>query len=126
MRQWQMRTLTGSPSALNRTAPHRHPPSLIMVSPLCRSALIRRAAAGNVEHRAGGEGAVLRGQPRHHRGEFLYQNETPLRNLRKHEVDVLLRQLVEDRGLGSSRGHRVDGDIVSGEFLAERLCQSDQ
>jgi hypothetical protein len=31
-RQWQMRTLIGSPSALNRTAPHRHPPSLIMVA----------------------------------------------------------------------------------------------
>jgi hypothetical protein len=34
LRQWQMRTLIGSPSHLNRTAPHRHPPSLIMASPL--------------------------------------------------------------------------------------------
>src|ERR1700716_1134002 len=32
LRQWQMRTLIGSPTALNRTAPHRHPPSLIMTS----------------------------------------------------------------------------------------------
>jgi hypothetical protein len=33
LRQWQIRTLTGSPSALNLTAPHRHPPSLVMCSP---------------------------------------------------------------------------------------------
>jgi hypothetical protein len=31
LRQWQMRTLIGSPSALNLTAPHRHPPSLIIL-----------------------------------------------------------------------------------------------
>jgi hypothetical protein len=34
LRQWQIRTLIGSPSALNRTAPHRHPPSWVIVSPL--------------------------------------------------------------------------------------------
>src|SRR5882757_9534803 len=34
LRQWQIRTLIGSPSALKRTAPHRHPPSWVMVSPL--------------------------------------------------------------------------------------------
>ena len=37
-----------------------------------------------------------------------------------------LRDLVEDRGLGRGRGHRVDGDVVAGEFLAERFRQRDQ
>jgi hypothetical protein len=30
LRQWQMRTLIGSPSQRKRTAPHRHPPSRVM------------------------------------------------------------------------------------------------
>ena len=36
-----------------------------------------------------------------------------------------LRDLVEDRGLGGRRRDRVDGDVVAGEFLAERLRQRD-
>ena len=49
-----------------------------------------------------------------------------LRDLRQHEVDMLLRQLVEDRGLGRGRRHRVDEDVVLREFLAERFRQRDQ
>src|SRR6185369_8635949 len=82
LRQWQMRTLSGSPSVLNRTAPQKHPPSRVM------PASIRGAAAGNVEHRARREGAILRRQPRHHRREFFDQHKAVLRNFRQHEVDV--------------------------------------
>src|SRR5260370_25959471 len=39
---------------------------------------------------------------------------------------MLLRQLLENRGLGRGGGHGVDRDFVTGEFLAERLCQCDQ
>ena len=87
---------------------------------------IGRPAAGNVEHRAGRERAVFRRQPCHHRREFFDQDEARLRNLRQHEVDVLLRHLVEDRGLRRRRRHRVDEDVVLREFLAERFCQRDQ
>src|SRR6187402_1474641 len=93
LRQWQMRTLSGSPSVLNRTAPHRHPPS--RMAPIS----IRRPAAGNVEHRAGRECTILRCQPGDHRREFFHQHKPCLRYLRQHEVNVLLRHLVEDRGL---------------------------
>src|SRR5882757_4560492 len=37
----------------------------------------------------------------------------------EHEVDMLLRHLVEDRGPGGGGGHRVDGDFVTGEFLSK-------
>jgi hypothetical protein len=37
LRQWQMRTLTGSPSVLNLIAPQKHPPSLVIVSPRLHS-----------------------------------------------------------------------------------------
>ncbi len=66
------------------------------------------------------------GEPGHHRGQLLHQYEALLRDLRQHEVDVLLRHLVEDRGLGRRRRHRVDQDVVRGELLAERLRQRDQ
>src|SRR6187402_3290266 len=72
LRQWQMRTLSGSPSVLNRTAPQKHPPSRVM--PIS----IGRSAARNVEHGAGGERAILRRQPRHHRREFFDEDETCL------------------------------------------------
>ena len=36
-----------------------------------------------------------------------------------------LRDLVEDRGLGRSRRHRVDGDVVAGQLLAQRFGQRD-
>src|SRR5260370_11300498 len=39
---------------------------------------------------------------------------------------MLLRQLLENRGLGRGGGHGVDRDFVTGELLAERLCQCDQ
>src|SRR4051812_40577158 len=41
-RQWQTRTLIGSPSAFRRTAPHRHLPSLTMIPPTFD---LRRAAS---------------------------------------------------------------------------------
>src|SRR5258708_30207092 len=85
LRQWQIRTLSGSPSALNLTALHRQPPSLVMATSLS----IRRAPAGNVEHRAGRERAILGGEPRHHRGELLDQHKPSLRNLGEHEVNML-------------------------------------
>ena len=87
---------------------------------------IRRPPAGNVEHRAGRERAIFRRQPRHHRREFFHQHEAALRNFRQHEVDMLLRHLVEDRGLGGGRGHGVDEDVVLRQFLAERFRQRDQ
>jgi len=54
LRQWQMRTLIGSPSALNRTAPHRHPPSLVMMISLFYAGERRRS------HRAASRGPVGR------------------------------------------------------------------
>ena len=80
LRQWQIRTLSRLALALeaNRAARGSRllPPSDTGSWPLY--ALIRRAAAGDVEHRAGGEGAVFRHHPGDHRGQFLDQHETVL------------------------------------------------
>ncbi len=54
------------------------------------------------------------------------QHEACLWNLRQHEVDVLLRHLVEDCGLGGRRCHRIDEDVMRGKLLAERFRQRDQ
>src|SRR5277367_6009590 len=62
---------------------------------------IRCPSAGDIEHRAGREGAILRGKPCHHGGELFHEDKTVLRDFRQHEVDMLLGELVEDRSLGS-------------------------
>src|SRR5262245_5567470 len=49
------------------------------------------ATAGNVEHGAGREGVFLRGDPSHQRCQLLDQDEAVARDLRQHEVDMLLR-----------------------------------
>src|SRR5262249_5955760 len=51
-----------------------------------RRALIGGAAAGYVEHRAGGEGILLARHPGHHGGHFLGQHEAVARDLRQHEI----------------------------------------
>src|SRR5215475_6422166 len=100
LRQWQMRTLIGSPCALKRTAPHKHPPSLTMMSS------ISRAAAGDVEHRARRKRAIFGRKPGDHRRKLFHQHKATLRNLRQHEIDMLLGDLAEDRRF---RGCRRDG-----------------
>src|SRR6218665_909805 len=47
------------------------------------------------------------------------------RDLRKHEVDVLLRHLVKNRRAHRSGRDRVDRDVGLRQFLAERLGQTD-
>ena len=58
-------------------------------------------------------------------GDLLDRDEAAARDLRQHEVDVLLRHLVEDRGLRRRRRDAVDRDVVGRELLAERLGQRD-
>ena len=58
-------------------------------------------------------------------GDLLDQHEPRARNLREHVVDVRLRHLLEHPRPCRRRGDAVDGDVVPGEFLAERLGQGD-
>src|SRR6185503_7128983 len=86
---------------------------------------IGRPSAGNIEHRAGRERAVGRGAEGGERRDLLDGHEAAARDFRQHEVDVLLRHLVEDCGLGRRRGDAVDRDVVRSELLAERLGEGD-
>jgi hypothetical protein len=52
-------------------------------------------------------------------------DEAAARDLGQHVVDVLLGHLLEDPGARRGRGDAVDGDVVAGEFLAERLGERD-
>src|SRR5215469_5149687 len=75
--------------------------------------------AGNIEHRAGGKRAFARGAERDQGSNFLNRDESPARNLCEHEVDVCLRDLLEDGGLGGRGRDAVDGNVVAGQFLAQ-------
>src|SRR5262245_43089791 len=74
-----------------------------------------RPSAGDGEYGSGGEGILLRGDPRHQRRQLLDRHEPVAGDLGEHEVDVLLRDLIEDGGLGSSRRHRIDRNVRSEE-----------
>src|SRR5262249_62280358 len=82
---------------------------------------VRRPAAGDVEHRAGRERAVLRPQPAHQRGDLVDRDEAAHRDLREHVVDVLLRHLVEYRGLRGGGRHAIDENTCLSQFLPQRL-----
>ena len=58
---------------------------------------VNRAAAGDVEDRAGREGAILRGQPACHGGDFLDLDEAVHRDLGAHPGDLLFGHLLECR-----------------------------
>ena len=86
---------------------------------------VGRAAARQVEHRARRERAFLARQPADQRGDLLDRAEAPHRDLGQHEVDVLLRHLVEDGRAHRGRRHAVGADAGAGEFLADGLGQAD-
>ena len=87
---------------------------------------VGRAPARDVEHRPGGEAAVVAGQPGHHGGNFGRHQEAAHRDLAEHVVDVGLRHLVEHGRLGHGRGDGVDEDALGGGFLGQALGQRDQ
>src|SRR5258708_9121998 len=74
------------------------------------------AATGKVEDRAGGEGAILGAGPADGGGDFLDQAEAAHGNLGQHVVDVLLRDLVENRRLHPFRRHDVNRTFVLSPF----------
>src|SRR5215471_19564962 len=86
---------------------------------------VGRATPGDVEHRSGREGTVFGREPADEGGDLLDLDEPPYRDLREHVVDVLLTDLVEDRGLRRRRRHAVHGHPGLGELLAERLGERD-
>ena len=64
-------------------------------------------------------------QPGDHVGGFLDLEEAAAGDAAQHVVDELGLELVEDAGLGGRRGDRVDGDVVLGALLADRLGHAD-
>src|SRR5215469_6729248 len=87
--------------------------------------LIRRAAAGQVEHRSRGEGIFPRAEPGNHGGDLLDGDETATRDLREHVIDEFLGHLLQYPRFRGNRGHAVHGDVVTRELLAETLRQCD-
>src|SRR5687767_13774403 len=86
---------------------------------------IRRPAAADVEHGTGGKRVLFGDEPRRQRGELIDLQEASARDLREHPVEVRLRHLLEDAGLGGRRGDAVDRDVLAGQLLAERLRERD-
>src|SRR5262249_2402586 len=80
---------------------------------------VRRPAAGDVEHRAGRERAVLGSEPAHQRGDLVDRDEAAHRDLREHVIDVLLLHLVEYRGLRRGGCHAVDEHTGPGKLLPQ-------
>src|SRR6476660_6920758 len=72
---------------------------------------VRRAAAGNVEHTAGGKTAFLARQPTDQRCNLFDLAEAPGGNLRQHEVDMVLRHLCEQRRTDRCRCNAVHADV---------------
>ena len=87
---------------------------------------IRRPAAGNVEHRAGGERAIFRRQPGHHRREFFDQHEASFGIFDSMKSICCCVSWSKIAVFGRRWCHRVDEDVVLREFLAERFGQRDQ
>src|SRR5690349_7880982 len=80
---------------------------------------VGRAAAGNVEHAASGEAALLARQPADQRCNLIDLTKTSERNLRQHEVDMLLRHLREQRRADRCRCDAVYPDVGLCQLLAE-------
>src|SRR5487761_76208 len=72
-----------------------------------RSASVGGAAAGDVESRGGGEGALLAGQPADQRRHLVDLAQAAHGDLRLHVIDLRLGKLGEDGAL-ESRGGDVD------------------
>src|SRR5690606_18187776 len=86
---------------------------------------IRRAAAGDVEYTAGGERALLAGEPGDKSRHLINRAETSDRDFGQHVADMLFAHLVEDGGAYGCGRYAVDGDRLFGKLLAERLCEAD-
>ncbi len=86
---------------------------------------VGRASAGNVEHLTCRERAVLGGREGDEGRDLLDLHEAGARDLREHEVDVLLRDLVEDRRPRSRGRDGIDGDVLGRQLLRQRLGQAD-
>ena len=82
-------------------------------------ASVRRPAAGQVEHPAGGERAVVRAQPRHQAAASSTLPNRPIGIFDSMYVDVLRRHLLEDVRLDHRRGDAVDQDAARGQLLAD-------
>src|SRR5215831_15637385 len=84
---------------------------------------VSRPAAGDVEHRASRERAVLRREPAYQRSDLVDGDEAAHRDLREHVIDVLLLHLVEYRGLRGGRRDAVHQPPGPGELLSQRFRQ---
>src|SRR5438105_11335542 len=86
---------------------------------------VGRSPPGNVEHGPGGERTVLGGEPAYQGGDLVDRDEAVHGNFRKHVVYVLLRHLVEDRGLRCRRSYAVHEDARLRKLFAQGLGKSD-
>src|SRR6266705_3650441 len=82
---------------------------------------ISRPPAGDIEYRAGGERALLGGEPAYERRDLLDRHEAVHGDFREHIVDVLLGHLVEDRRLRRGGRYAVDEDARLRELFPERF-----
>src|SRR5262249_9178752 len=90
-----------------------------------RSASVRSASTGEIKHCAGAERTLFARQPTDQRGCLFDSPEPPQRDLRKHEVDVLFRHLIEERRPARSRRDAIDSNSGGGGLLSERLRERD-
>src|SRR5487761_171188 len=90
-----------------------------------RSASVGGAAAGDVESRGGGEGALLAGQPADQRRHLVDLAQAAHGELRLHVIDLRLGKLGEDGALESRGGDAVDAHAGWGQLLAEGLGEAD-
>src|SRR5919106_4388882 len=88
--------------------------------------LVRRATTRDVKNAGSGERTILAREPAGERGDLLHLDEAPHRNLGKHELGELRRDLLEDRGLRRGGGHAIHEHAALGELLAERFGECDE
>ena len=96
----------------------------VLLTPACAARdviSVDGAAARDIEHRAGRERAVLRGQPGNHRGDFLNQHKAVHRDLGQHVVDVFLLHLSEHFRLRRRRRDAIHQDFLVASSLASDL-----
>src|SRR5690348_24549 len=86
---------------------------------------VRRAAAGDVEYRAGRKRAFVRAQPGDERRYLVRLPHSAHRNLRDHVLEVRLRHLLQHRSRDHGRSYAVDEDAGARNLFGQGLGEAD-